>query len=48
MSNTEKFKEEVKSLLSGYLGSDEDTINYLVFKIASLHETYSEEVPADE
>lgn len=39
----ERFEEEVKVLLSGYLGSDSDTIDYLALKIARLHDLYLKE-----
>lgn len=41
MNNVENFKEEVRCVLSGYLPADEDMVNYLVAKIARLHEEYS-------
>lgn len=44
----ERFEEEVKALLSGYLES-EATISYLALKIKNLHITYNEEAKrADE
>ena len=39
----ERFEEEVKSLLSGYLEST-DTTDYLALKIKNLHTDYLEEV----
>lgn len=35
-----QFELEVKNLLSGYLGSEIDTIDYLAFKICKLHDLY--------
>ena len=42
-----KFENDVKVLLSGYIES-EDTRGYLALKIVKLHETYLEEVIANE
>lgn len=39
----DRFEEEVKVLLSGYLEST-DTIEYLALKIKNLHKDYLEEV----
>lgn len=39
----ERFEEEVKSLLSGYLDSN-DTVAYLALKIKNLHTDYLKEV----
>ena len=39
----ERFEDEVKSLLSGYLDSN-DTVGYLALKIKNLHTDYLEEV----
>ena len=39
----ERFEEEVKSLLSGYLNSN-DTVGYLALKIKNLHTDYLKEV----
>lgn len=41
----ERFQEEVKNLLSGYLESS-DTIGYLALKIKNLHIDHLEEVLA--
>ena len=41
MSKNEQFEEDVKILLSGYLGSDPDTVDYLALKVRRLHEQYS-------
>lgn len=41
----ERFEEETRNLLSGYLGS-KDTIEYLALKIKNIHRTYLEEVLA--
>lgn len=41
----ERFEEEVKSLLSGYLEST-DTIGYLALKIKNLHTDHLEEALA--
>ena len=38
----ERFEEEVKGLLSGYL-NDSGTLDYLALKIARLHDEYVEE-----
>lgn len=38
-----RFEEDVKSLLSGYLDSN-DTVGYLALKIKNLHTDYLEEV----
>lgn len=40
MSSSEQFEEEVKVMLSGYLGSNQDAVNYLALKIRKLHEVY--------
>ena len=41
----ERFEEEIKNLLSGYLEST-DTTDYLALKIKNLHTEYLEEVLA--
>jgi hypothetical protein len=41
----ERFEEEVKSLLSGYLESS-DTVGYLALKIKNLHMDHLEEALA--
>lgn len=40
MSSSEQFEKEVKVMLSGYLGSNPDAVNYLALKIRKLHEVY--------
>lgn len=46
MESTEsQFTTEVKQLLSGVI-TDPDIVNYLVYKLAELHETISEEKSA--
>lgn len=41
MNSSEQFEKEVKVMLSGYLGSNPDAVNYLALKIRKLHEVYS-------
>lgn len=47
MSSSEQFEKEVKVILSGYLGSNPDAVNYLALKIRKLHEVYSKKEISD-
>lgn len=41
MNDLQNFKAEVRDVLSGYLQANDDIVNYIVTKIARLHEEYS-------
>ena len=47
MSSSEQFVKEVKVMLSGYLRSNPDAVNYLALKIRKLHEVYSKKEISD-